>query len=86
MTGDYDYRYNDYGQIPWDVPNGYCGQCGAPINAHMVGGYRLHQIWDHSVPWCYNASVEQIEEAIAVSLANAEALKAYLKQKKEKQQ
>lgn len=25
-----------------DQPNGTCSACGAPLNAHMIGGYRLH--------------------------------------------
>lgn len=28
--------------MPWDRPNGCCSQCGAPLNAYMVGGYKLH--------------------------------------------
>lgn len=26
----------------YDQPNGQCSHCGAPLNEHMVGGYKLH--------------------------------------------
>lgn len=28
--------------IPWDKPNGCCSHCGAPLNAYLIGGYKLH--------------------------------------------
>lgn len=61
----------------WNKPNGFCGQCGAPINACMVGGYNLHDS-EHAVSWACNATDEEIKAAIKASEENVEALKKRL--------
>lgn len=44
--------------IQWDKPNGMCGQCGSPLNEHMVGGYRIHDGNTDAVSAFYNMTEE----------------------------
>lgn len=58
----------------YNKPNGLCYQCGAPLNASMVGGYKLHDgRW--SVAAAANMTKEQIEAAIDISEDNIAKLK-----------
>ena len=66
-----DESYN-YGK-----PNGLCSQCGAPLNAYMVGGYKLHD-GRYAVAAASNMTKEQIEAAISISLDNIAQLSARL--------
>lgn len=75
LKDDY-YPGDDIAKL-WDKPNGFCGQCGSPLNQSMIGGYSLHDS-AHAVSWACNATKEQIEAAIKASEENIEALKKTL--------
>jgi hypothetical protein len=62
---------------PWDKPNGTCSHCGAPLNAYLVGGYKLHD-GHYAVAAASNMTRSQIEAAIKISEENIQALRGRL--------
>jgi hypothetical protein len=60
-----NWKYKEY----WDIPNGCCSQCGAPLNSHLIGGYRLHDGKYSVSAWC-NAKDKELVKAATEMLNN----------------